>query len=43
MSEEHCDLVVRGRQVLTDTGIAACEVGVRGGRIAALEPLGSGL
>ena len=37
------DLVIRGANVLTPEGIRALEVGVRDGRIAALEPLGSGL
>jgi allantoinase len=43
MSEERFDLVIRGRRILTTAGIAAREVGVRGGRIAAIEPLGNGL
>ncbi|MET3949142.1 N-acyl-D-aspartate/D-glutamate deacylase, partial [Arthrobacter sp. UYCu512] len=30
------DLVVRGRRVLTTAGIAAREVGIRGGRIVAI-------
>ena len=37
------DLVVTGSQVLTSAGLAPCEVGVRRGRIVAIEPLGSGL
>ncbi|MBG0740757.1 allantoinase AllB [Paeniglutamicibacter antarcticus] len=37
------DLVIRGQRVLTSDGIAAREVGVRGGVIAAVEPLGAGL
>ncbi|MEO5781205.1 allantoinase AllB [Arthrobacter sp. PAMC25284] len=37
------DLVVRGRRVLTTAGIAAREVGIRGGRIVAIEPLGNAL
>ncbi|MET3721299.1 dihydroorotase-like cyclic amidohydrolase [Arthrobacter sp. UYEF21] len=40
---EHYDLVIRGRRVLTTAGIAAREVGVRSGKIAAIEPLGNGL
>ncbi len=43
MSEEHFDLVIRGRRILTTAGIAAREVGVRGGKIVAIEPLGNGL
>src|ERR671927_1870118 len=43
MSEERFDLVIRGRRILTTAGIAAREVGVRGGKIVALEPLGNGL
>ena len=43
MSEESFDLVIRGRRVLTTAGIAAREVGVRGGKIVAIEPLGNGL
>jgi len=39
----HFDLVVRGRRVLTAAGIAAREVGIRDGRIVAIEPLGHGL
>ncbi|MFI7483196.1 allantoinase AllB [Kocuria sp. M1R5S2] len=37
------DLVVRGRNVSCGTGFAPREVGVRGGRIVAIEPLGAGL
>ncbi|WNV76925.1 allantoinase AllB [Geodermatophilus sp. DSM 44513] len=37
------DLVVRGRRVLTPAGTVAGEVGVTGGRITALEPLGADL
>ncbi|MCZ0911917.1 allantoinase AllB [Gordonia amicalis] len=37
------DLVVRGRQTLTTAGIVAREIGIRGGRVVAIEPLGSGL
>ncbi|WP_164204917.1 allantoinase AllB [[Micrococcus luteus] ATCC 49442] len=42
MPDERFDLVIRGR-TLTADGIAQREVGVRGGRIVAVEPLGSGL
>ncbi|WP_281276209.1 allantoinase AllB [Flexivirga caeni] len=37
------DLVVRAARAVTPDGMIACEVGVRGGRIAAVEALGSGL
>lgn len=37
------DLVVRARRAVTPTGVIACEIGVRDGRIAALEPFGSDL
>ena len=37
------DLVVRGRRVLAASGEAALEVGIRDGRVLALEPLGAGL
>ena len=43
MSEEHFDLVIRGQRILTTAGIAPREVGVRGGKIVAIEPLGNGL
>lgn len=43
MPEETFDLVIRGRRVLTTAGTAPREVGVRAGRIAAIEPLGTGL
>jgi allantoinase len=43
MPEEHYDLVIRGRRILTGTGIAPHEVGVRDGKIAAIEALGAGL
>ena len=43
MSEERFDLVIRGRRILTTAGIAPREVGVRNGKIVALEPLGNGL
>ncbi|QOD02946.1 allantoinase AllB [Pseudarthrobacter sp. BIM B-2242] len=42
MPDERFDLVIRGR-TLTADGIAPREVGVRNGRIVAVEPLGSGL
>ncbi|MGP5164404.1 MULTISPECIES: allantoinase AllB [Micrococcaceae] len=42
-NEQEFDLVVRGERVLTGEGIAAHEVGIRDGRIAAIEPLGHGL
>jgi len=37
------DLVLRGHRILTTAGLTAREVGVRSGRIVAIEPLGSGL
>ena len=37
------DLVVRGEQTLTTAGIVAREIGIRDGRVTAIEPLGSGL
>ncbi|GAA4389266.1 allantoinase AllB [Tsukamurella soli] len=37
------DLVVRGRRILVSAGIAAREVGIRDGRVVAIEPLGNGL
>lgn len=37
------DLVLRGHRVLTPTGTGPYEVGVAGGVIAAIEPLGAGL
>ncbi len=37
------DLVIRGQRVLTATGEAAREVGVAGGKVVAIEPLGSEL
>ena len=43
MPEETFDVVIRGQRVLTTAGTAPCEVGVRGGKIAAVEPLGVGL
>jgi allantoinase len=43
VSEERFDLVIRGQRILTTAGIAPREVGVRGGKIVAIEPLGNGL
>ena len=37
------DLVVRGERTLTTAGIVAREIGIRDGRVVAIEPLGSGL
>ncbi|MFI5086321.1 MAG: allantoinase AllB [Actinomycetales bacterium] len=37
------DLVIRGRRILTTAGVVEREVGIRGGLITALVPLGSGL
>ncbi|MBL3687745.1 allantoinase AllB [Leucobacter zeae] len=37
------DLVVRGKQVLTTSGIRPREVGIRGGIVVALQPLGNAL
>ena len=37
------DLVVRGQRTLTTAGIVAREIGIRDGRVVAIEPLGSGL
>lgn len=37
------DLVVRGRRILTTAGIVDLEIGIRDGRVVAIEPLGSGL
>jgi allantoinase len=37
------DRVFRGEQILTAAGVVAREVGIREGRIVAIEPLGSGL
>ena len=42
-SDAPFDLVVRGEQTLTTAGIVAREIGIRDGRIVAIEPLGSGL
>ena len=43
MSDEYFDLVIRGPRILTPAGVAPREVGVSGGRIVAVEPLGSAL
>ncbi len=45
MSTDHAefDLVVRGRRVVTSAGTGEHEIGVRDGRVAAIEPLGAGL
>ncbi len=40
---EHYDLVIRGERVLTSAGIRPREVGVRGGKIVAMQPLGNNL
>ncbi|MDR2996501.1 MAG: amidohydrolase family protein, partial [Microbacterium sp.] len=40
---EHYDLVIRGQRVLTTAGIAPREVGVRQGKIVAMQPLGNNL
>ena len=37
------DLVVRGKQILTTAGIVEREVGIRDGRVVAIEPLGHDL
>src|SRR5690242_5879799 len=42
-SKSEFDLVVRGERMLTTAGIVPREIGVRNGRIVAIEPLGSGL
>ncbi|QHD84935.1 allantoinase AllB [Gordonia sp. JH63] len=42
-SDTPFDLVVRGEQTLTTAGIVAREIGIRDGRVVAIEPLGSGL
>ena len=43
MPEETFDLVIRGQRVLTTAGTAPREVGVRGGKVSAVEPFGVGL
>ncbi|WP_223622757.1 allantoinase AllB [Microbacterium sp. EST19A] len=40
---EHYDLVIRGQRVLTSAGVSPREVGVRGGVIVAMQPLGNNL
>ena len=40
---EHYDLVIRGERVLTSAGIQPREVGVSGGVIVAMQPLGNNL
>ncbi|REJ05238.1 allantoinase AllB [Microbacterium bovistercoris] len=40
---EHYDLVIRGQRVLTTAGIVPREVGVRHGKIVAMQPLGNNL
>ncbi|TWS24884.1 allantoinase AllB [Tsukamurella sputi] len=37
------DLVVRGNRIVTTAGTVAREVGIRDGRVVAIEPLGNGL
>ena len=37
------DLVIRGERIMTTAGVVPREVGVRDGRIVAVEPLGNGL
>jgi allantoinase len=37
------DLVVRGQRILTTAGIVAREVGIRDGKVVAIEPLGNNL
>lgn len=43
MSEQTYDLVIDAEQICTPAGIRSGEVGVRAGRIAAIEPAGTGL
>jgi allantoinase len=40
---EGLDVVVRGARIMTTAGVAAREIGIAGGTIARLEPLGAGL
>lgn len=40
---DQLDLVFRGQRILTTAGIVPREIGVRGGKIVAVEPLGAGL
>ncbi|WP_456285904.1 allantoinase AllB [Microbacterium sp. JZ70] len=43
LPRERYDLVIRGERVLTTSGVRPREVGVRDGRIVALQPLGNAL
>lgn len=43
MTEQTLDLVIRGQRVVTPDGIGPREVGVRGGMIVTVQPLGYGL
>ena len=43
MTDSNFDLVLRGTQVYAGAGTGAWEVGVRGGSVAAVVPLGTGL
>ncbi|WP_456285238.1 allantoinase AllB [Microbacterium sp. JZ101] len=43
LPRERYDLVIRGERVLTTSGLRPREVGVRDGRIVALQPLGNAL
>ena len=43
MSDADYDLVIRGQRIMTTAGEVPREVGVRDGRIVAIEPLGNGL
>ncbi|GAB3256659.1 amidohydrolase family protein [Arthrobacter pigmenti] len=40
---QNFDLVIRGQRVMTSDGTGACEVGIRDGVIASVEPLGADL
>ena len=42
-STTHFDLVLRGERILTTAGITAREVGIKDGKIVAIEPLGNNL
>ena len=37
------DIVIRGQRIMTTAGVVPREVGVRDGRIVAIEPLGNAL
>ncbi len=37
------DLVIKGRRILTTAGVTEREIGIRGGKVVAVEPLGHGL